>query len=90
MLADVLTKNLRAPDFARHRDVMAGLEAHTSPELPEDLTIPGPETTPKRTAMRTYAENLGQNRTHAEDLGRKRLRLCSLATSDELRQILVE
>jgi hypothetical protein len=48
MLADVLTKNLPAPDFARHRQVMAGKEKHTSPDLPTDLTVPGPRTTPPR------------------------------------------
>ena len=48
MLADVLTKNLPAPDFARHRNVMAGLNPHTSPELPDDLTVAGPRTTPAR------------------------------------------
>jgi hypothetical protein len=48
MLADVLTKNLPAPDFARHRSVMAGLAPHTAPELPTDLTVPGPRNTPAR------------------------------------------
>ena len=40
MLADVLTKNLPAPEFRRHRSVMAGTTSHTSPDLPEDLTVP--------------------------------------------------
>ena len=48
MLADVLTKNLPAPDFSRHANVMSGLDVHTSPDLPEDLTVPGPQTTPAR------------------------------------------
>jgi hypothetical protein len=48
MLADVLTKNLPAPDFARHRKVMSGMAPHTSPDLPQDLTVPGPRTTPPR------------------------------------------
>ena len=48
MLADVLTKNLPAPDFRRHRSVMTGTLPHTSPDLPEDLTVPGPRTTPPR------------------------------------------
>ena len=51
MLADVLTKNLPAPDFARPRDVMAGLKPHTSPDLPDDLTVAGPRTTPARNTM---------------------------------------
>ena len=46
MLADVLTKNLPAPDFARHRQVMAGLDQHTAPELPANLNIAGPRVTP--------------------------------------------
>ena len=46
MLADVLTKNLPAPDFARHAQVISGAAPHTSPALPTDLTIPGPRTTP--------------------------------------------
>jgi hypothetical protein len=48
MLADVLTKNLPAPDFMRHRSVMSGLTPHTSPDLPKDLTVPGPRITPPR------------------------------------------
>jgi hypothetical protein len=48
MLADVLTKNLPAPDFTRHRSVMSGLTPHTSPDLPKDLTVPGPRITPPR------------------------------------------
>jgi hypothetical protein len=42
MLADVLTKNLPAPDFARHRDVMSGLMRYTSPDLLVNLRVPGP------------------------------------------------
>jgi hypothetical protein len=49
MLADVFTKNLPAPDFERHRTVMAGLAPHTAPDLPNDLTVPGPRVTPPRT-----------------------------------------
>ena len=48
MLADIFTKNLPAQDFARHRTVMSGLAPHTSPDLPEDLTVPGQRTTPPR------------------------------------------
>ena len=48
MLADVFTKNLPAPDFARHSKVMSSLAQHTSPDLPEDLTVPGPRVTPPR------------------------------------------
>jgi hypothetical protein len=48
MLADVLTKNLPAPDFQKHRKVMSGKAPHTSPALPEDLTIPGPRICPPR------------------------------------------
>ena len=48
MLADVLTKNLPAPDFMRHRTVMSGKAPHTSPDLPADLTVPGPRITPPR------------------------------------------
>ena len=55
MLADVLTKNLPAPDFARHRQVMAGLEDHTSPDLPDDLTVAGPRVTPPRQLTQYFA-----------------------------------
>ena len=48
MLADVLTKNLPAPDFARHAKVMSGIDPHTSPTLPTDLNVQGPRTTPAR------------------------------------------
>jgi hypothetical protein len=48
MLADVLTKNLPAPEFQRHCSVMAGTTSHTSPDLPEDPTVPRPRTTPPR------------------------------------------
>jgi hypothetical protein len=48
MLADVLTKNLPAPDFERHAQVMSGTARHTSPSLPDNLTVPGPRATPKR------------------------------------------
>jgi hypothetical protein len=69
MLADVLTKSLPAPDFARHRNVMSGKTRHTSPDLPEDLTVPGSRTTPPRdttvkahkctaTRKRVYAGNV--------------------------------
>jgi hypothetical protein len=55
MLADVLTKNLPAPDFERHRTVMSGMAPHTSPDLPVDLTVPGPRVCPPRntTALRS-------------------------------------
>ena len=77
MLADVLTKNLPAPDFARHSDVMAGLEPHTSPELPDDLTIPGPRTAPRRAA-----------KAAVEDRKRKKLCMCSLDTCAQRQQML--
>ena len=77
MLADVLTKNLPAPDFARHRDVMAGLESHTSLELPDDLTIPGPRTTPRRAAKAAI-----------KDRKRKELGMCSLDTCAHRRRML--
>ena len=48
MLADVLTKNLPAPDFSSHREVMAGLAPHTAPELPANLNVTGPRVTPAR------------------------------------------
>ena len=48
MLVDVLTKNLPAPDFQKHRKVMSGRASHTSPDLPEDLTVPGPRICPPR------------------------------------------
>jgi len=48
MLADIFTKNLPGPAFRRHRDVMSGLKPHTSPDLPADLTVPGPRLTPAR------------------------------------------
>ena len=48
MLADVLTKNLPAPDFLHHKNVMSGLAHHTSPDLPADLTVPGPRVCPPR------------------------------------------
>jgi hypothetical protein len=57
MLADVLTKNLPAPDFARHRSVMAGLMPHTSPDLPEDLTVPGLRVTPPRAQLISLIAN---------------------------------
>jgi hypothetical protein len=72
MLADVLTKNLPAPDFARHRDVMAGINPHTSPALPGDLTVPGPRCTPARQALSAYIK---------EDAARKVLGMCTLAES---------
>ena len=40
MLADIFTKNLPAPAFSKHRDVMSSQNPHTSPDLPEDLTVP--------------------------------------------------
>ena len=48
MLANIFTKNLNAPEFSRHRQVMAGIERHTSPELPTDLTVTGSRMTPPR------------------------------------------
>jgi hypothetical protein len=48
MLADIFTKNLPAPAFQRHAIVMSGLAHHTSPDLPSDLTVAGPRTTPPR------------------------------------------
>ena len=58
MLADVFTKNLPAPDFIRHCTVMSGLAPHTSPELPLDLTVPGPRTTLPRPAKALSASYL--------------------------------
>ena len=54
MLADILTKNLPGPDFARHRQVMAGLEDHTSPDLPDDLTVAGPQVTPPQQVVKYF------------------------------------
>jgi hypothetical protein len=48
MLADVLTKNLPAPDFHKHRKVMSGKAFHTSPDLQADLTVPRPRICPPR------------------------------------------
>jgi hypothetical protein len=55
MLADILTKNLPAPDFTHHRKVMSGKEHHTSPALPSDLTKPGPRVCPPREVRTLYA-----------------------------------
>jgi hypothetical protein len=57
MLADIFTKNLPAPAFVQHRTVMAGLEKHTSPNLPEDLTVAGQRTTPPRTQLLTCRQH---------------------------------
>jgi hypothetical protein len=56
MLADIFTKNLPGPAFIRHREVMSGIKAHTSPALPADLNIPGPRNTPAR-ALRSASRH---------------------------------
>ena len=55
MLTDVLTKNLPAPDFTRHSEVMSGKAHHTSPALPSDLTKAGPRVCLPREARALYS-----------------------------------
>lgn len=40
MVADLLTKNLPAPAFIRHRDATLGLTPHSAPPLPFSLQVP--------------------------------------------------
>jgi hypothetical protein len=62
MLADIFTKNLPAPTFRRHRAVMSGKESHTSPKLPDDLTVPGSRMTlPKVAALSCKHRRLERN-----------------------------
>ena len=83
MLADVLTKNLPAQDFARHRDVMAGLNMHTSPELPVDLTVPGSRVTPPRSETAAF---FVYDLSSSEDVYRQKHGLRSLSECESRRQ----